>query len=293
MLAGKRLLVTGVATPDSIASAVVACARSGGAEVLATALPRDESAAREVIADIDSAIPVIPMDATSSQDLTALAGIIEDRWGTLDGVLHAIAYAPRSVLASVLEAEPDGVAIAMQTSVWTFSALARMLARLAPPSGASLVGLDFDSERAWPVYNWMGPCKAALRSLSQYIARDLGPQRIRSNLVAAGPLHTRAASGIPDFDLLLEAWERQAPLSWDPSDTSPVADTVCFLLSDLSRAITGEVIHVDGGFHAIATPPRDTCLKEPSSEAVAGHSGIRIAKPDTGTGTFSSPGNIA
>ncbi|MCL5947962.1 MAG: SDR family oxidoreductase [Actinobacteria bacterium] len=257
MLTGKRLLITGVATPDSIASAVVARARDGGAEVVATAFPRDMSAARDVLDGIDPDIPVVPVDATSSADLASLAHIIKDRWGTLDGILHAIAYAPRSVLMSVMEADPDGIAIAMQSSVWTFSALARLLAGMAPPDGASLVGLDFDSERAWPVYNWMGPCKAALRSLSQYLARDLGPQRIRSNLVAAGPLRTRAASGIPDFDLLLEAWRRQAPLAWDSSDAGPVADTVCFLLSDLSRAITGEVIHADGGFHAIATSLRD------------------------------------
>lgn len=118
--------------------------------------------------------------------------------------------------------------------------------------------LDFDSARAWPVYNWMGPCKAALRSLNDYLARDLGAGRVRANLVAAGPLRTRAASGILDFEVLVDSWSRQTPLPWDPTDASSVADAVCFLLSDLSRSITGEVLHVDGGFHAMAT-----CLNRP------------------------------
>ena len=119
--------------------------------------------------------------------------------------------------------------------------------------GGSLVGLDFDAgDRAWPIYNWMGVCKAALRSVSKYVARDLGAAGIRSNLVAAGPLSTRAALGIPNFSLLTEAWDTTSPLAWSSTDASPVADVVCFLLSDFARAITGELLHVDGGYHAMA-----------------------------------------
>jgi enoyl-[acyl-carrier protein] reductase I len=196
---------------------------------------------------------VVALDATSEDDLAALEEIVRQRWGYLDGALHAIAFAPQAALGGVMNVPAAQVEMAVRTSVWTYAAFGHLLYRLAPPSGASLVGLDFDSARAWPVYNWMGPCKAALRSLNGYLARDLGPRRVRSNLVAAGPLRTRAASGIPDFEVLVESWEGQEPLVWDPTDPSGVADAVCFLLSDLARSITGEVLHVDGGFHAMAT----------------------------------------
>ena len=138
------------------------------------------------------------------------------------------------------------------TSTHTFATLAGVLARLAPARGASLVGLDFDARGAWPVYNWMGVCKAGLEAASRYVARDLGPRGIRSNLVAAGPIHTRAAGGIADFGALTSLWEQRAPMTWDAGDASPVADAVCFLLSDLSRMVTGEVLHVDAGYHAMA-----------------------------------------
>ena len=146
--------------------------------------------------------------------------------------------------------------LAFQTSVFSYASLARALCELAPEEGASLVGLDFDAAGAWPVYNWMGVCKAALESVNRYLARDLGARSIRANLVAAGPLHTRAAGGIPGFDSLLSAWERGAPISWDAGDPTPTADAVCFLLSDLARAVTGEILHVDGGYHAMAAALR-------------------------------------
>ncbi len=254
---GKRLLVSGVATRDSIAAAVVACSLRAGAEVVVAAYPKDVPAAQDVLATLPDPPPVVPIDATSESDVVALEDELRRRWGRLDGALHAIAFAPRAALDSVMDAPAGDVELAMRTSVWTYAAFGRLLRHLAPPSGASLVGLDFDSTRAWPVYNWMGPCKAALRSLNGYLARDLGSVGVRANLVAAGPLRTRAASGIPDFEVLVDRWERQAPLAWNTSDGSAVADAVCFLLSDLSRAITGEVLHVDGGMHAMAT-----CLSE-------------------------------
>jgi len=249
----KRLLVSGVATGDSIAAAVAQRALLSGAEVLVTAFPKDLAAAEAVVATFPKPTMVVALDATSEDDLAALEEIVRQRWGYLDGALHAIAFAPQAALGGVMDVPAAQVEMAVRTSVWTYAAFGHLLYRLAPPSGASLVGLDFDSARAWPVYNWMGPCKAALRSLNGYLARDLGPRRVRSNLVAAGPLRTRAASGIPDFEVLVESWEGQAPLVWDPTDPSGVADAVCFLLSDLARSITGEVLHVDGGFHAMAT----------------------------------------
>ena len=257
MLDGKRLLVSGLASEESIASAVARRAIAMGAEVLVVAYPRDVAAARDVVATFAKPpVGVVPLDATLQDDLELLEERLRSLWGSLDGALHAIAFAPKSALASVMDVPVGQVEAAVRTSVWSYAAFGSLLSRLAPPSGASLVGMDFDSARAWPVYNWMGPCKAALESLNSYLARDLAAAGVRANLVAAGPLRTRAANGIPDFEVLVEAWNRQAPLRWDPTDSSAVADAVCFLLSDLARSITGEVLHVDGGFHAMAAPLR-------------------------------------
>jgi meromycolic acid enoyl-[acyl-carrier-protein] reductase len=252
LLAGKRLLVTGVARPDSIAFAVARRAQLAGAEVALAVFPRD----LEAVEGITSELPRPPavtaaVDATDPEQLAGLEDRLRDLWGHVDGALHAIAFAPSVALQGILDVPSSAVEVALRTSTHSYAALGKLVADLAPESGASLVGLDFDSSRAWTVYNWMGPCKAALRSLNQYLARDLGPRGVRTNLVAAGPLRTRAAGGIPDFDVLLEAWERRAALPWDPTDAQPVADAVCFLFSDLARAITGEILHVDGGAHAI------------------------------------------
>jgi enoyl-[acyl-carrier protein] reductase I len=253
LLSGKRLLISGIVDGESISAAVAERAGEAGAETLLAAYPRDVSGAQEVAARCRGVVGVVEVDATREEDLAALEREVRMRWEHLDGVVHAIAFAPKTVLGGVMDVPAADVELAFRTSVWTYSAFAALLGRLAPLSGASLVGLDFDSVRAWPVYNWMGPCKAALRSLNSYLARDLGEAGSRANLVAAGPLRTTAASGIPDFEVLVESWAHQAPLRWDPTDGSVVADAVCFLLSDLARAITGEVLHVDGGFHAMAT----------------------------------------
>jgi enoyl-[acyl-carrier-protein] reductase (NADH) len=173
---------------------------------------------------------------------------IRGKWGAVDGALHAIAYAPQATLAGdFLNASAADVNLAFQTSTYSYATLARMVKTLAAPQGAALVGLTFDAAVAWPVYNWMGVCKAELEAVNRYLARDLGSCNIRTNLIAAGPLHTRAAGGIPSFGRLTEAWDNQAPLPWDIHDAAPVADAACFLLSDFSRATTGEVLHVDGG----------------------------------------------
>jgi enoyl-[acyl-carrier protein] reductase I len=261
MLNGKRIVVTGVVTTDSIAFAVARRALDLGADVLLTGFPRDLERTREAAEVLPGNIDVVSFDATDTEDTARLTEDVAQRWGNLDGALHAIAFAPSDALAGpLLEARREGLGLAFQTSTVSLASLASVVARLAPPSGASLVGLDFDSSAAWPVYNWMGICKAGLESLNRYLARDLGAAGIRVNLVAAGPIHTRAASGIPDFDVLLDAWANGAPLRWDPKDSTPVADAVCFLLSDLARAVTGEILHVDGGYHAMAAPLRKGAL---------------------------------
>ncbi len=252
MLANKNLLITGVVDTASIAHAITVRCLEQGAEVLLAAPPRDFDRCTAIAADLN--LDVIELDVTNPDHWTNATRTISTRWGHLDGAVHAVAYAPASALhGTMLDAEPDGLSLAFQTSVASYAWLARLLNTLAPPTGASLVGLDFDSSRAWPTYNWMGVCKAALEATNQYLARDLAATHTRTNLIAAGPIFTRAASGIPGFNLLLQAWEHQAPLDWDPTDPTPVADAACYLLSDLSRATTGEILHVDAGFHAMAT----------------------------------------
>ena len=257
MLNGKRLIITGIATADSIAFAVAERAQLEGAEVIATTLGRDRELTEQAVAKLPHPVEVVELDVTRPEDFDSLIEHLRSRWGGVDGALHAVAFAPRDALAgSFLAARPEGVNLAFQTSAFSYASLARVLAALAPDDGAALVGLDFDAQEAWPVYNWMGVCKAALESVNRYVARDLGACGIRANLVAAGPLHTRAAGGIPDFDRLLSAWDRGAPIHWDARDPAPVADAACFLLSDLARAITGEILHVDGGYHAMAAALR-------------------------------------
>ena len=209
MLVGRHIVVTGVATRDSIATATVARAVELGAHVRVTAMERDLERATEIVCEFDPDIVVDALDLTDSAALARWTASLAETKRPVDGIVHAVAFAPKAALSGEFVATPSAdVEVAMRTSVWTYAALAQSLATLAPPSGGSLVGLDFDAGgRAWPVYNWMGVCKAALRETSRYIARDLGSQGIRSNLVAAGPLATRAALAIPDFHLLTSAWE--------------------------------------------------------------------------------------
>jgi enoyl-[acyl-carrier protein] reductase I len=257
ILAGKRLLITGVVSTDSIAYAVAATAQGFGAEVVLTSFERDHERTVDAAAGLPERVDVLELDVTDESHYERLAEELRSRWGRLDGVLHAVAFAPRPALGGeFLDADRDSVERAFATSTFSYGQLARLLSDLAPEGGGAIVGLDFDAAAAWPVYNWMGVCKAALESVSRYVARDLGPRRIRSNLVAAGPLHTRAANGIPEFERLTGAWETRAPMAWDPMDGQPVADATCFLLSDLARAITGEIVHVDGGYHAMAADLR-------------------------------------
>jgi len=257
MLEGKRLLISGVVNRESISWAVADRALAEGASVVLSAFPRDIDLTRQAAEGLSGDADVVGADLTNPADVAALGAAVSERLGGLDGALHAIAFAPREALAGdFLSAGASAVELAFRTSAYSYALLAGLLRDLAPPQGGSIVGLDFDAAGAWPVYNWMGVCKAALESVSRYVARDLGPRGIRSNLVAAGPLHTRAAGGIPEFERLLEAWETTSPIAWDPVDTAPVAEMTCVLLSDLARSVTGEVLHVDGGYHAMASALR-------------------------------------
>ncbi|HEX6665564.1 MAG TPA: enoyl-ACP reductase FabI [Solirubrobacterales bacterium] len=256
ILEGKRILVTGVVNRRSIAFAIAERAQQQGAEVLLTSFGRIRRMTERSAARLPSPPDVLELDVNEDGDLEALRAELESRWGRVDGAVHAIAFAPPDALGGEFMATPRAsAAAAFETSAYSFKALAESVAPLMS-EGGGLVGLDFDATVAWPSYDWMGVSKAALESVSRYLARDLGPQGVRVNLVAAGPIRTAAASGVPGFDGLEAAWGEQAPLGWEVDDPTPVADAALFLLSDLSRAITGEIVHVDGGVHAIgaATP---------------------------------------
>jgi enoyl ACP reductase len=252
LLEGKRLLITGVLTRGSIAYSVAERAQQEGATIVLTGFGRTRRMTERAAARLPDPPDVLELDVNSSDDLAALASSL----GPIDGALHAIAFAPGDALGgNFMSAPPESAEIAFRTSAYSFKALAEALAPLmGNEGGGSLVGMDFDASVAWPVYDWMGVAKAALESVSRYLARDLGASGIRVNLVSAGPIETPAAEGIPGFDRLASMWGKQAPLGWDTGDPGAVADAVCFLFSDLSRAISGEILHVDGGFHAMGAP---------------------------------------
>ena len=256
LLEGKRFLITGVLTKGSIAYSVAERAQEEGAEIVLTGFGRTRRMTERAAARLPSPPDVLELDVNNPDDFAALASGLEERWGGIDGALHAIAFAPGDALGgNFMSAPADSASIAFQTSAYSFKALAEsLLPLLSSNEGGSLVGMDFDGSVAWPVYDWMGVAKAALESVSRYLARDLGPSGVRVNLVSAGPVETPAAGGIPGFEDLASMWGDQAPLGWDTSDAAAVADTVLFLLSDLSRRVTGEIVHVDGGFHAMGAP---------------------------------------
>ena len=258
ILHGKRLVVTGVVNRHSIAYSIAERAQEEGAELVLTSFGRirrmTERAARGLPAPAD----VLELDVDSDEDLAALAAELGGRWSGIDGVVHAIAYAPEDALGGNFMHTPrESATRAFETSAYSLKALAEATAPLLASAngtgaGASVVGLDFDASVAWPSYDWMGVAKAGLESVSRYLARELGPCGVRVNLISAGPLSTPAAGGIPGFDRLAEHWSDAAPLGWDRGDATAVADAAIFLLSDLSRAISGEILHVDGGAHAVA-----------------------------------------
>jgi meromycolic acid enoyl-[acyl-carrier-protein] reductase len=253
-LAGKKLLVTGVINRESIAYEVARQAQAAGAEIVLTGFGRAKRMTDRSAAKLEPVPDVLELDVNQPADIEAVLADLKERWGRLDGILHAIAFAPPDALGgNFLNTPVESAVTAFQTSAFSLKALTVGLSELFPEEGASVVGLDFDAQVAWPVYDWMGVAKAALEATARYLARDLGPRRVRVNLVSAGPLGTLAARGIPGFSDLATAWEKQAPLAWDVEDPGPVADAVTFLLSDAARGITAEILHVDGGFHAMGT----------------------------------------
>jgi meromycolic acid enoyl-[acyl-carrier-protein] reductase len=257
MLDGKRLLITGVLTPESIAFAVAQHAQDRGADVVLTSFGRAMSLTERSAKRLPRPVDVLEMDANDPEHVQAVADDLAKRWGTLDGFLHAIAFAPQDALGgNFLHTPWESVEMAFQTSAYSLKAIAVALQPLMEERGGAIVGLDFDASVAWPIYDWMGVAKAGLESVARYLARDLGRYKIRVNLVSAGPLRTIAAKGIPGFDALADAWGTRAPLGWDTTDPTPVADAALFLLSDLSSGITGEILHVDGGYHAIGASLR-------------------------------------
>jgi enoyl-[acyl-carrier protein] reductase I len=254
ILEGKRLLITGVITKDSIAYHAAEQAQNEGAEVLLSSFGRVRRLTERAAQRLPQPCDVLELDVNKDEDLSALTESLRERWGGIDGALHAIAFAPQDALGGKFMTAPaESAGAAFQTSAYSFKALAAALQPLMS-EGGSLVGMDFDATVAWPIYDWMGVAKAALESVARYLARDLGPEGVRVNLVSAGPLGTVAAQGIPGFEQLADLWRRQAPLGWDVSDPVPVARTICWLLSDYSQGISGEIVHVDGGFHAVGAP---------------------------------------
>ncbi|HEY2166209.1 MAG TPA: enoyl-ACP reductase FabI [Jatrophihabitantaceae bacterium] len=251
LLDGKRLLITGVITDASIAFSVARLAQQEGANVVLTGYGR-MSLVERVAKRLPEPPPVVELDVADEAHLATLAERVREHVDGVDGVLHAIGFAPASCLGGgFLEAPWPDVATAVQVSAYSLKSLAVAALPLFGPTGGSIVGLDFDARMAWPAYDWMGVAKAALESTARYLARELGPKHIRVNLIAAGPVRTMAAKSIPGFSRFEEAWDGRAPLGWDNNDAEPIARSTLALLSDWFPATTGEMIHVDGGFHAM------------------------------------------
>ena len=250
LLAGKRLLVTGVITDASIAFSVAKLAQENGAQVVLTGYGR-LSLVERIAKRLPEAAPVIELDVTNTEHLAGLADKVREHVDGLDGVVHSIGFAPQSCLGGgFLDAPWEDVATAIHVSTYSYKSLA-MAALPLMSAGGAVVGLTFDATKAWPVYDWMGVAKAGLESASRYLALHLGKRGIRSNLVSAGPLRTMAAKSIPGFEQFENAWTERAPLGWSLTDQEPAARACLALLSDWFPATTGEVVHVDGGFHAV------------------------------------------
>jgi enoyl ACP reductase len=251
ILQGKNILVTGVLNDSSIAFHIARLAQEEGANVVLSSYGRVRRITERIANRLPQTAPVIELDVTNDEDLAALPERVGAYMPTLDGVVHSVAYAPEAALGgNFLNTTWPDVATAVQVSAFSLKSLT-MAARPMFQGGASVVGLDFDATVAWPKYDWMGVAKAALESTTRYLARDLGPENVRVNLVAAGPLSTIAARSIPGFELLGNLWDQRSALTWDFNDPVPAAKAAVVLLSDWMPKTTGEIIHVDGGVHAI------------------------------------------
>lgn len=251
LLEGKRLLITGVITDASLAFAVAKVAQDEGAHVVLTGFGR-MSLVERVARRLPQSAPVVELDVTDQEHLDSLAERVREHVDGLDGVFHSIGFAPPSCLGGgFLDAPWQDVATAMHVSAYSLKALAAAALPLFGDAGGSVLGLTFDATQAWPAYDWMGVAKAGLESTSRYLARELGPRNVRVNLIAAGPVRTMAAKSIPGFEAFEDAWHGRAPLGWDNTDATPVARSAVAMMSDWFPATTGEIVHVDGGFHAM------------------------------------------
>ena len=246
----RTILVTGMLTHQSIAFHVARLAQEQGARVILTSFGRAMSLTKRAAGRLPSEAPVIELDVTDADDLGSLAVRIGDHASSLDGAVHSIGFAPESALGgNFLHTEWPDVATAVEVSAFSLKSLA-VACRPLLRRGSAVVGLDFDATVAWPTYDWMGVAKAALESTARYLARDLGPEGIRVNLVAAGPIRTMAAKSIPGFEEFENVWTDRAPLGWDVEDPEPAARATLALLSDWFPATSGEIVHVDGGYHS-------------------------------------------
>ena len=251
ILDGKRLLITGVLTDASLAFAVAKLAQEEGAEIVLTGAGRGMRLTERTARKLPEEAEVLEFDVTSAEQAAAVRDHLAAKWGQVDGALHAIGFAPEVCLGEdFMAAQWADVSVAVEISAYSLKTVAEVVAPLMT-GGGSIVGLDFDARFAWPAYNWMGVAKAALESASLYLARSLGGDGIRVNLVAAGPIRTMAAKSIPGFAAFEDAWGTRAPLGWDVNDGEPVAKACVALMSDWFPSTTGEMIHVDGGYHAI------------------------------------------
>lgn len=249
ILDGKKLLVTGVLMDSSIAFHVARIAQEEGAEVVLTSFGRTMKITQTVARRLPSTPEVLELDVTDAEHLDSLAARAAAHVDRFDGVLHSIGFAPQGAF-NFMEGTWEDVSTALHASAYSLKALAAAALPLMP-EGGSIVGLTFDAQFAWPVYDWMGVAKAAFESTNRYLARDLGPKQVRCNLVAAGPIRTTAAKSIPGFEQFEDTWSKRAPLGWDVNDAVPAAKACVALLSDWFPATTGEIVHVDGGVHAM------------------------------------------
>ena len=264
LLEGKKLLITGVLTDDSIGFAVARVCQEQGAELLLTNVGRGVRLTEKVARRLPTTPDVMQMDVNNPDDIAAVAEETMKRWGRVDGVMHSIGFAPQDALGgNFLHTPWESVAVAFQTSAFSLKALSvGMLEPLkvaGADGGAAVVSLTFDARFAWPIYDWMGVAKSGLESITRYLARDLGEHNIRVNTVSAGPIRTMAGKSIPGFDAIAGYWLARAPLAWSLTDATPVGEMCCFLMSGMASMTTGEMIHVDGGYHALGTDfkPRD------------------------------------
>ena len=259
LLEGKKLLITGVLTDGSIAWHAARIAQEEGAEIVATGFGRGMRLTERAIQRLPEPCDILELDINDPDQVETVAADLDKRWGMIDGALHAIAFAPEDALGgNFLNTPVESAQTAFVTSAFSYKTLAvALLPLMEKAGGGSLVALDFDNTKAWPAYDWMGVAKSALQSVTRFLARDLGKYNIRVNAVSAGPLGTVAAKSIPGFEAFDRVWAKRAPLEWDSSNPDPVGRMVCVLLSDYAPMTTGEIVHVDGGFHSQAAGPDD------------------------------------